>query len=258
MHRADKFGLAQLHQLRGRVGRSHHQAYAYLLIHHEDSLTSQANRRLDAICQMEELGSGFFIAMQDMEIRGAGEILGDKQSGNMFEIGFSLYNDMLNAAIKSLRKGIEPDLAAPLGVTTEINLHTPALLPKEYCHDINERLSLYKRLASVETDLDLYSLQEEIIDRFGKLPPAGQALVETHRLRLRAAQMGITKIDIAADLGHIQFSKNAPVDGLKIIQLIQKERNVQLNGQDRLKLVFRMPELADRVARVNGVLDALS
>ena len=258
MHRADKFGLAQLHQLRGRVGRSHHQAYAYLLIHHEDSLTAQANRRLDAICQMEELGSGFFLAMQDMEIRGAGEILGDKQSGNMFEIGFSLYNDMLNAAIKSLRKGIEPDLAAPLGVTTEINLHTPALLPKEYCHDINERLSLYKRLASVETDVDLYSLQEEIIDRFGKLPPAGQALIETHRLRLRAAQMGITKIDIAADLGHIQFSKNAPIDGLKIIQLIQKERNVQLNGQDRLKLVFRMPELADRVARVNGVLDALS
>ena len=257
MHRADKFGLSQLHQLRGRVGRSHHQAYAYLLIHHEDSLTNQANRRLEAICQMEELGSGFFLAMQDMEIRGAGEILGDKQSGNMHEIGFSLYNTMLNAAIKSLRKGIEPDLAAPLGVTTEINLHTPALLPREYCVDINERLSLYKRLASVETEKDLYGLQEEIIDRFGKLPPAAQALVETHKLRLRADAMGLSKIDIAADIGHLHFTKNAPIDGIKIIQLIQKERNVQLNGQDKLKLVFRMPELADRVLRVNQVLDAL-
>lgn len=257
MHRADKFGLSQLHQLRGRVGRSHHQAYAYLLIHHEDSLTNQANRRLEAICQMEELGSGFFLAMQDMEIRGAGEILGDKQSGNMHEIGFSLYNTMLNAAIKSLRKGIEPDLAAPLGVTTEINLHTPALLPREYCVDINERLSLYKRLASVETEKDLYGLQEEIIDRFGKLPPAAQALVETHKLRLRADAMGLSKIDIAADIGHLHFTKNAPIDGIKIIQLIQKERNVQLNGQDKLKLVFRMPELSDRVLRVNQVLDAL-
>ncbi|MGL4766864.1 MAG: transcription-repair coupling factor [Formosimonas sp.] len=257
MHRADKFGLSQLHQLRGRVGRSHHQAYAYLLVHHEDSLTSQAKRRLDALCQMEELGSGFFLAMQDMEIRGAGEILGDKQSGNMHEIGFSLYNAMLNSAIKSLRKGIEPDLAAPLGVTSEINLHTPALLPSAFCPDINERLSLYKRLASVESEMDLYSLQEEIIDRFGKLPTAAQALVETHRLRLRADAMGLLKIDIAADIGHLHFAKNAPIDGIKIIQLIQAERNVQLNGQDKLKLVFKMPELSDRVQRVNQVLDAL-
>ena len=257
MHRADKFGLSQLHQLRGRVGRSHHQAYAYLLIHNEDSLTHQATRRLEALCQMEELGSGFFLAMQDMEIRGAGEILGDKQSGNMHEIGFSLYNAMLNAAIKSLRKGIEPDLAAPLGITTEINLHTPALLPKAFCPDINERLSLYKRLASVESDADLYGLQEEIIDRFGKLPPAAQALVETHRLRLRADAMGLTKIDVAGEIGYLHFNKNAPIDGIKIIQLIQSERNVQLNGQDKLKLTYKMPELKDRVARVNQVLDAL-
>lgn len=257
MHRADKFGLSQLHQLRGRVGRSHHQAYAYLLIHHEDSLTSQATRRLDAICQMEELGSGFFLAMQDMEIRGAGEILGDKQSGNMHEIGFSLYNTMLNAAIKSLKKGVEPDLASPLGITTEINLHVPALLPKDYCIDINERLNLYKRLASVESNTDLYALQEEIIDRFGKLPTAAQALVETHRIRLRADQMGINKIDISAEMGHVHFNKNAPIDGIKIIQLIQKERNIQLNGQDKLKLTFHMPELNDRVKRINQVLDVL-
>jgi transcription-repair coupling factor (superfamily II helicase) len=257
MHRADKFGLSQLHQLRGRVGRSHHQAYAYLLIHNEDSLTHQATRRLEALCQMEELGSGFYLAMQDMEIRGAGEILGDKQSGNMHEIGFSLYNAMLNAAIKSLRKGVEPDLAAPLGITTEINLHMPALLPKAFCPDINERLSLYKRLASVESDADLYGLQEEIIDRFGKLPPAAQALVETHRLRLRADAMGLTKIDVAGEIGHLHFNKNAPIDGIKIIQLIQSERNVQLNGQDKLKLTYKMPELKDRVARVNQVLDAL-
>ena len=257
MHRADKFGLGQLHQLRGRVGRSHHQAYAYLLIHHEDSLTSQATRRLDAICQMEELGSGFFLAMQDMEIRGAGEILGDKQSGNMHEIGFSLYNDMLNAAIKALRKGIEPDLAAPLGVTSEINLHTPALLPAEYCHDVNERLNLYKRLASTNNLEDLFALQEEMIDRFGKFPPAAQALLETHKLRLRALEMGLTKIDVSSALGHLHFAANAPIDGLKIIQLIQKDRHVQLNGNNRLKITHAMPELADRVLRTHQVLDAL-
>ncbi|TDR32216.1 transcription-repair coupling factor [Hydromonas duriensis] len=257
MHRADKFGLGQLHQLRGRVGRSHHQAYAYLLIHHEDSLTNQATRRLDAICQMEELGSGFFLAMQDMEIRGAGEILGDKQSGNMHEIGFTLYNDMLNAAIKAMRKGIEPDLAAPLGVTSEINLHTPALLPAEYCHDVNERLNLYKRLASTDNLEDLLGLQEEMIDRFGAFPPAAQALLETHKLRLRANEMGLSKIDVSAELGHLHFSDNAPVDGLKIIQLIQKDRNIQLNGNNKLKITSKMNELSDRVARVHQVLDAL-
>ena len=257
MHRADKFGLAQLHQLRGRVGRSHHQAYAYLLIHHEDALTTQAERRLEAICQMEELGSGFFLAMQDMEIRGAGEILGEKQSGNITEIGFSLYNDMLNAAIKSLKRGKEPDLSAPLGITAEINLHTPALLPDEYCGSVNERLNLYKRLASAADEATLNDIQEEIVDRFGELPTSAKALIETHRLRLRAQTMGIIKMDIAASLGQIHFGKNAPIDGLSMIQLIQKDRNVKLNGQDKIRLTYEMPELPDRVLRVNQVLDQL-
>ena len=257
MHRADKFGLAQLHQLRGRVGRSHHQAYAYLLIHHEDSLSAQAKRRLEAICQMEELGSGFFLAMQDMEIRGAGEILGEKQSGNITEIGFSLYNDMLNAAIKSLKKGKEPDLTAPLGVTTEINLHTPALLPDKYCGSVNERLSLYKRMASAPDAATLDEIAEEIIDRFGEMPTPAQALLETHRLRLRAEQMGVTKMDIAHELGQIHFAKDAPIDGLSLIKLIQSDRKVQLNGQDKIKITYTMPELKDKVSRVHQVLDQL-
>jgi transcription-repair coupling factor (superfamily II helicase) len=257
MHRADKFGLAQLHQLRGRVGRSHHQAYAYLLIHHEDSLSAQAKRRLEAICQMEELGSGFFLAMQDMEIRGAGEILGEKQSGNITEIGFSLYNDMLNAAIKSLKKGKEPDLTAPLGVTTEINLHTPALLPDSYCGSVNERLSLYKRMASASDAATLDDIAEEVIDRFGEMPTSAKALLETHRLRLRAEQMGVTKMDIAHELGQIHFAKDAPIDGLSLIKLIQSDRKVQLNGQDKIKITYAMPELADKVLRVHQVLDQL-
>jgi transcription-repair coupling factor (superfamily II helicase) len=257
MHRADKFGLAQLHQLRGRVGRSHHQAYAYLLIHHEDALTTQAERRLEAIQQMEELGSGFFLAMQDMEIRGAGEILGEKQSGNITEIGFSLYNDMLNAAIKSLKRGKEPDLSAPLGITAEINLHTPALLPDEYCGSVNERLNLYKRLASAADEATLNDIQEEIVDRFGELPTPAKALIETHRLRLRAQQMGVTKMDIAAHVGQIHFAKDAPIDGLSMIQLIQKDRNVKLNGQDKIRLTYDMPELSDRILRVHAVLDQI-
>ena len=151
IHRADKFGLAQLHQLRGRVGRSHHQAYAYLLVNHEEGLSASAKKRLDAIQQMEELGSGFYLAMHDLEIRGAGEVLGESQSGEMQEIGFSLYTEMLVHAVACLKVGKEPDLEAPLAVTTEINLHAPALLPDDYCGDIHERLTLYKRLANCKT-----------------------------------------------------------------------------------------------------------
>ena len=151
MSRADKFGLAQLHQLRGRVGRSHHQAYAYLMVPDVEGLTKQAAQRLDAIQQMEELGSGFYLAMHDLEIRGAGEVLGENQSGNMLEIGFQLYNEMLAEAVRSLKAGKEPDLLAPLSVTTEINLHAPALLPNDYCGDVHLRLSFYKKLATAKT-----------------------------------------------------------------------------------------------------------
>src|SRR3954470_16456597 len=167
INRADRFGLAQLHQLRGRVGRSHHQAYAYLLLPDEGNITAGAKKRLEAIQMMEELGSGFFLAMHDLEIRGAGEVLGEQQSGEMQEVGFNLYCSMLDSAVQALKRGKEPDLAEPLGVTTEINLHVPALLPEHYCADIHERLVLYKRLANCETLGELEAMQEELVDRFG-------------------------------------------------------------------------------------------
>ena len=174
IHRSDKFGLAQLHQLRGRVGRSHHQAFAYLLVTDEQTLTAQARKRLEAIQLMEELGAGFHLAMHDLEIRGAGEVLGEKQSGDMLEVGFSLFNDMLAAAVDSLKSGKEPDLAQPLGVVSEINLHQPALLPETYCADVHERLIIYKRLANCKTAEELTQLAEELIDRFGLLPEPAQ------------------------------------------------------------------------------------
>ncbi|MDQ6683843.1 MAG: transcription-repair coupling factor, partial [Pseudomonadota bacterium] len=198
--RADKFGLAQLHQLRGRVGRSHHQAYAYLLVPDVEGLTKQAGQRLEAIQQMEELGSGFYLAMHDLEIRGAGEVLGENQSGNMLEVGFQLYNDMLSEAVRSLKNGREPDLLAPLSAVTEINLHAPALLPDAYCGDVQIRLSLYKRLATATKSEQIDALLEEITDRFGKLPPQGQTLFDVHRLRVLAKPFGVTKIDAGAKL----------------------------------------------------------
>ncbi len=257
MHRADKFGLAQLHQLRGRVGRSHHQAYAYLLVQDVQGLTKLAQRRLDAIQQMEELGSGFFLAMHDLEIRGAGEVLGENQSGEMTEIGFQLYSDMLNEAVRSLKNGKEPDLAAPLSSTTEINLHVPALLPNDFCGDVHERLSLYKRLANCGTQEAIDDLQEELIDRFGKLPDPAKALVETHRLRIAARPIGIVKIDAHGESAVLQFQPNPPIDAMRIIELIQKNRHIKLNGQDKLRITASMPDLAARVSQVRAAIRSL-
>jgi transcription-repair coupling factor (superfamily II helicase) len=258
IHRADRFGLAQLHQLRGRVGRSHHQAYAYLMIHDEGALTRQAQLRLDAIQQMEELGSGFYLAMHDLEIRGAGEVLGENQSGNMQEIGFQLYSEMLNDAVRALKHGREPDLMQPLGVTTEINLHSPALLPQTYCGDVHERLSIYKRLASCASIDDLSELQEELIDRFGKLPEPAHALIETHRLRILARPLGIAKIDANAESVTFQFIPQPPIDSMKIIALVQSNRSMKLSGQDRLRLALDAPELGARIAAVRSTLHALT
>ncbi len=258
MHRADKFGLAQLHQLRGRVGRSHHQAYAYLLVHDVQGLTKLAQRRLDAIQQMEELGSGFYLAMHDLEIRGAGEVLGENQSGEMQEIGFQLYSDMLNEAVRSLKNGKEPDLAAPLSTTTEINLHVPALLPADYCGDVHERLSIYKRLANCNAQDKIDDLQEELIDRFGKLPDPAKALIETHRLRIAAKSIGIVKIDAHTDSALLQFIPNPPIDAMRIIELIQKNRHIKLNGQDKLRITVNMPDLAARLTQVKATIKALA
>jgi transcription-repair coupling factor (superfamily II helicase) len=258
MHRADKFGLAQLHQLRGRVGRSHHQAYAYLLVNDVQGLTKLAQRRLDAIQQMEELGSGFYLAMHDLEIRGAGEVLGESQSGEMHEIGFQLYSDMLNEAVRSLKAGKEPDLAAPLSSTTEINLHVPALLPNDYCGDVHERLSIYKRLANCSAQDKIDDLQEEMIDRFGKLPDPAKALIETHRLRIAAKTIGIVKIDAHGEAAVLQFMPNPPLDPMRIIDLIQKNRQIKLNGQDKLRITASMPDLAARVAQIKTTIRSLT
>jgi transcription-repair coupling factor (superfamily II helicase) len=255
--RADKFGLAQLHQLRGRVGRSHHQAYAYLLVPDVEGLTKMAAQRLDAIQQMEELGSGFYLAMHDLEIRGAGEVLGDNQSGNMMEVGFQLYNDMLAEAVRSLKNGREPDLLAPLSAVTEINLHAPALLPDAYCGDVHIRLSLYKRLASAQRAEQIDTMLEEITDRFGRLPPQGQTLFDVHRLRVLAKSYGVVKIDAGDKATAITFQPNPPIDALRIIELVQKHRHIKLSGNERLRIERDAPEVKDRVQLVRDVLRAL-
>jgi transcription-repair coupling factor (superfamily II helicase) len=257
INRADKFGLAQLHQLRGRVGRSHHQAFAYLLLDEDRNLTPQAKKRLEAIQLMEELGSGFHLAMQDMEIRGAGEVLGEKQSGEILEVGFSLYNDMLTSAVASLKAGKEPDMSQPLGVVSEINLHLPALLPVDYCPDVHERLVLYKRLASCARADDLTTMQEELVDRFGELPDPARALLAVHRLRLSTRAYGVVKLDVSGEGMSVQFAPNPPVDPGKIIQLIQGKAGYRLAGPDRLKLATPLPDLARRLGAVTAFLAAL-
>ena len=256
MNRADRFGLAQLHQLRGRVGRSHHQAYAYLLVETE-ALTAQAKKRLEAIQAMEQLGSGFYLAMHDLEIRGAGEVLGESQSGEMQEIGFSLYTDMLNAAIASLRQGREPDMAHPLGVTTEINLHSPALLPSDYCGDIHQRLVLYKRLANCNTQEELDDMHQELIDRFGLLPEPAQTLLDSHRLRIAARPLGISKLDASGEAIVIQFVPNPPIDPMKIITLIQSKRHIKMAGQDKLRIELKYGELKQRVLAIRNFFGEL-
>lgn len=258
MNRADKFGLAQLHQMRGRVGRSHHQAYAYLLVPDLKALTPAANKRLEAIQQMEELGSGFYLAMHDLEIRGAGEVLGDGQSGEMQEIGFTLYAAMLNEAVKALKKGIEPDLNAPLGVATEINLHSPALLPGDYCPDVHERLVIYKRLANCDTNDELDDMQQELIDRFGLLPPPAKILLDCHRLRLIAKPMGVLKLDASDTAISVQFAKHNTIDPMKVLKLIQTKRNYKLAGQDKLRVESPLPDPTIRAVRVKELLNELS
>lgn len=258
MNRADRFGLAQMHQLRGRVGRSHHQAYAYLLVDSMEGLTAQAKKRLEAIQAMEQLGSGFYLAMHDLEIRGAGEVLGESQSGEMQEIGFSLYTDMLNAAITSLRQGKEPDMAHPLGVTTEINLHTPALLPSNYCGDIHQRLMIYKRLANCNTLDELDDMHQELIDRFGLLPPPAHVLLDSHRLRIMAKPLGITKLDASSDAISVQFVPNPPIDPMKIITMIQSKRHVKLSGPDKLRIELKYGDLTQRVLAIKNFFKELN
>ncbi|MDE3020719.1 MAG: transcription-repair coupling factor [Pseudomonadota bacterium] len=257
INRADRFGLAQLHQLRGRVGRSHHQAYAYLLVNDIQTLTRQAKQRLDAIQIMEDLGAGFHLAMHDMEIRGAGELLGDSQSGNIQEVGFTLYMDMLGRAVRALRDGEILDDKEPIHPITEINLHLPALLPADYCEDIHERLVIYKRLANCETHDAIDSIHEELIDRFGLPPIPARTFIEMHRLRIKAQQLGIIKIDAATEQIDLQFLPNPPIEPIQIIELIQNNHSYRLNGQNRLKIIKSTANLAERVKAIQEAFHAL-
>ena len=255
INRADKFGLAQLHQLRGRVGRSHHQAYAYLLT--PEYITKDAEKRLDAIAAADELGAGFTLAMQDLEIRGAGEILGEGQSGEMMQVGFTLYTEMLKQAVRDLKKGRQPDLDAPLGITTEIKLHSPALLPESYCPDIHERLVLYKRLAVCETVQQINAIYEELVDRFGLPEQPVKTLIESHHLRLAAKELGIDAIDATSEAVTVTFGKNNNVDPTEIILLIQNDKKYRLVGADKLRFTAEMENIEVRINTVKNVLKTL-
>jgi transcription-repair coupling factor (superfamily II helicase) len=257
INRADKFGLAQLHQLRGRVGRSHHQAYAYLLTPGEDALSPAAKKRLEAIQMMEELGSGFYLAMHDLEIRGAGEVLGESQSGEMQEVGFNLYADMLDHAVRSLKAGREPDLSQPFEVITEVNLHFPALLPAAYCADVHERLVLYKRFANCDSAERVEAMQEELVDRFGDLPGAARALIESHRLRILGRALGVARVDANPETIQIQFVPHPPLDPATVLKLVQKQK-WKLTGPTKLRVERVTGELPERALAVRQVLETLA
>ena len=260
IQRADKFGLSQLHQLRGRVGRSHHRAYAYLIAPERRAMTPDAVKRLEAIESLEDLGVGFTLATHDLEIRGAGELLGEGQSGQIQEVGFTMYNELLQRAVKALKSGNIPDALENPQSVTEVDLGVPALLPDDYVHDVHERLILYKRIASAENDEALRELQVELIDRFGQLPEQTKTLFEAARIKLRAAPLGIAKIDLGPSSGRILFGKEPTIDVPTLIALIQKEsRHFALDGQEKLR--FSLPDegdLTSRIQWVDRILDELT
>jgi transcription-repair coupling factor (superfamily II helicase) len=259
IHRADKFGLAQLHQLRGRVGRSHHRAYAYLIIPPRNLLTGDAMKRLEAIESLEELGAGFTLATHDLEIRGAGELLGDNQSGQIQEVGFSLYSELLERAVKTLKAGKQVDIDAPLDHGPEIDLHIPALLTTEYMPDVHLRLTLYKRIASCKTQSDLEELQVEMIDRFGLLPPQAKNLFRIAQLKLKAAPLNIRKIEAGPAGGRIHFGPDTPVEPITVIRLVQNKPNTyKLDGQDRLRFTMDLEDREERFVEVEALLARLS
>jgi transcription-repair coupling factor (superfamily II helicase) len=238
INRADRFGLAQLHQLRGRVGRSHHRAYAYLVSPPRAALTPDAIKRLEAIDSLDDLGSGFVLATHDLEIRGAGELLGDTQSGQIQEIGFSLYTELLARAVESLQSGEEPDLDGPLNAGIDINLHVAALLPEDYMPDVHLRLILYKRIASARSREQLRDLQVELIDRFGLLPQAAKNLMRIASIKQDAMVLGIEKIDASEAGGYVQFGGKARVDPVSLVQLVQQD-SLSYRMQSAHRLQFR-------------------
>jgi transcription-repair coupling factor (superfamily II helicase) len=258
IERADKLGLAQLHQLRGRVGRSHHQAYAYLLVPSVKHLKGDAEKRLDAIQRANTLGAGFVLATEDLEIRGAGDLLGEQQSGSMQAIGYSLYMEMLEKATKAIQKGKSPNFDAPLNLTADINLHLPALIPDDYLGDVHQRLLFYKRISNAANAEKLDHIRVELIDRFGILPQAVKDLFAVHQIRLKAETLGIAKIDIAKGGGNIDFLPDTPVQAMTIIQLMQKNpTHYRMQGGQRLKVTVNLEESEKRLAFVQQLLDGL-
>ena len=258
INRADKLGLAQLHQLRGRVGRSHHRAYAYLITPPAKTMTADAKKRLDAIAAMEDLGAGFTLATHDLEIRGAGELLGDEQSGQITEVGFTLYMEMLERAVNALKAGHAPELDRPLDHGAEIDLGIPALLPSDYLPDVQARLVLYKRIASAKNREALRELQVEMIDRFGLLPEAAKNLLDITALKLRVQSLGIRKIEAGEVSGRILFNDNPQIDPANLIRLLQsKPKEFKLEGGDKLKFFRDMADAAQRLRQVNMVVEQL-
>ena len=258
IERADKLGLAQLHQLRGRVGRSHHQAYAYLLVPSIKGLKGDAEKRLDAIQRAATLGAGFMLATEDLEIRGAGELLGEQQSGSMQAIGYSLYMEMLEKATKAIQKGKTPNFDAPLSLTAEINLHMPALIPDDYLGDVHQRLLFYKRISNTDQQEKLDNIRMELIDRFGIPPQPVKQLFAVHQLRLKAEHLGITKIDINTNGGYIEFSQDTPVQAMTIISMMQKHPTFfRMEGGQRLKVMVMLEDFQKRIQFINELLESL-
>jgi len=259
INRADRFGLAQLHQLRGRVGRSHHRAYAYLLAPPKATMTADAIKRLEAIDSLEDLGSGFTLATHDLEIRGAGELLGDTQSGQIQEIGFSLYTELLGRAVDSLRAGREPNLEGPLDAGVDINLHIAALLPDDYVPDVHLRLILYKRISGAASQDDLRELQVELIDRFGLLPDAARNLLRIASIKQIAAALGIDKIDAADSGGYLVFAQQSHIDPVALVQLVQNDnRTYKLQGSHRLQFRQDLSNLENRFQTIEKLLGELA
>jgi transcription-repair coupling factor (superfamily II helicase) len=259
INRADRFGLAQLHQLRGRVGRSHHRAYAYLVAPPRPLMTADAIKRLEAIDSLEDLGSGFTLATHDLEIRGAGELLGDTQSGQIQEIGFSLYTELLGRAVDSLRAGKEPDLDSPLDAGVDINLHVAALLPDDYVPDVHLRLILYKRISSSTSAEDLRELQIELIDRFGLLPEPAKNLMRIAAIKQRAAAIGIEKIDAADKGGYLVFAAESHIDPVELVKLVQNSAQAyKLQGSHRLQFRGEFADVDQRFKEVENLLDRLA
>ena len=259
IERADRFGLAQLYQLRGRVGRSHHKAYAYLTVPEKKQMTADAVKRLEAIEAIEELGAGFTLATHDLEIRGSGELLGEDQSGQMQAIGFTLYTELLERAVKSLKQGHDPELETAAHHGTEIDMHVAALIPDDYLPDVHTRLVMYKRIANARSEIELKDIQVEMIDRFGLLTEQIKNLFAITQLKLKATPLDILSIDFSVNGGRMVFTEAPNLDPMKIIILIQTQSKLyKLDGNSKLRLLKKEPDFNRQITYLNELLEHLA